>query len=386
MTIEEDKFGNHSPSGYPVRHKRKVPFGPIVRVPSDYADRVKEIHQMDVRMGDFILGADDYMSFLIEAIASSIHYSTMLEGNPLEEAEVRRMTRRSIAGEKMPEKSPAHIEVLNHISVFSAIISGFFNGRWDEDGVLHLHSVLFQGVLKETGSYRTESARVETETGFETFVAAPPDHIREEMNSLFKWVNDAAGAYEPIAAAAVFFHEFESIHPFEDGNGRIGRILLRAYLQRYFPNIHLCKIEENLLKNKELYYDLLGWTDETADYSVFIDFLSSAILEGCREAERYFSGRDILGKELDEVALKIVYRAKQVKRQFTIKEANKWIHGIGYETVRKRLNELVSLGVLLAAGNTRGRRYRYASPLQDMRNRFVASAEYADYFVPDDPI
>jgi len=384
MTIEEYEFKKYRPSGYPIRHKRKVPFRPLIKVPSDYADRVREIRQMDTLMGSLILSSDDYLSFFIEAIASSIHHSTMLEGNPLQEEEVRRMTRKSVAGEKVSGEGSADVEILNHISVFSAIISGVFVRPWSEEKLLRLHSLLFRGVLDRTGFYRTDEAHIETNSGNETFIPAPAIHVRDEVISLLEWLNEFAPAYDPIVAAAVFFHEFESIHPFENGNGRMGRILLRTYLQRYFPSIHLCKIEENLLKNKELYYDILGWTDENADYSVFIDFLSSAILEGYKEAKKYFSKREIIGKGLDEVALKIVSRAKGTRGEFTVNEANSWIHGVGYETIRKRLNELVELGVLRARGNTRSRRYCYASPLQDVRERFIASTEYADYFLLTD--
>ncbi len=379
MTIEDYRFSDYRPSGYPVRHRRKV--RPTIKVPLDYADRVKEIREMDSRMGGFLPGEDDYMDFFNDALASSIHYSTKIEGNPLDESEVRRLTRRSTAGEEVIERDSAHIEVSNHVSALLFMIGGAFNLPWSEEMVPRLHSLMFRGVIDGAGEYRSVKSSVQTDSGFETFIAAPPEHIEKEMKALIEWVNEGAPAYDPIVAATVFFHEFESIHPFENGNGRIGRFLLRAYLQRSLSNIHLCMIEENILRDPELYYSLLGWTDEKGDYSVLIDFVSSAILEGYRAADKYFSERDFLGKGLDETSLRIVLWARETGGAFTVGEANSWVDGVGYETVRRRLNELVNAGLLVASGNTRGRRYRFANPLREVLDRFRSSTEYADYFI-----
>ncbi len=378
MTIEEYRFSAYKPSAYPVWHKRKVPFNPSIRVPQGYSRRVKEIREMDSRMSGFILGEGDYMAFFNEALASSIHYSTKIEGNPLDHSEVKRLTRRSTAGQDLVEKDSAHLEVFNHLYAFLSVIRGGMAFPWSREMILNLHYLMFNGVIKDAGIYRKERSSIQTETGFETFIAAPPEHIDGEMSSLLEWLNHSAPAYDPIAAATVFFHEFESIHPFENGNGRIGRFLLRAYLQKYFSNAHLCKIEERILRDTELYYELLGWTDENRDYSVLIDFVSSAVLEGYREAEKYFAERDILGKGLDDTSLRIIFRARQKGGDFTVKEANNWVQGVGYGTVRRRLNELVEGGLLVARGNTRGRRYRFADPLQDVLSRFGETVEYGD--------
>lgn len=95
--------------------------------------------------------------------------------------------------------------------------------------------------------------------------------------------------------ATLFFHEFESLHPFEDGNGRTGRVLFQALLKQLgLPNCDLCIFEEKMLSDTSTYYSLLAYVDATGNYTPLVRYVSESILCAYREAADEFSNRDRL--------------------------------------------------------------------------------------------
>lgn len=92
---------------------------------------------------------------------------------------------------------------------------------WSIDTVKREHAILMDGVGQtEPGRIRETEVSVYGSDGTELFRACPAGHVVSELGSLVEWLNNSP--YESIVTASLFFHEFESIHPFEDGNGRAG--------------------------------------------------------------------------------------------------------------------------------------------------------------------
>jgi Fic family protein len=175
--------------------------------------------------------------------------------------------------------------------------------------------------------------------------------------------------------AAVFFHEFESIHPFQEGNGRTGRVLFHAYLQNSgLANAYRCKVEAELIQDPELYYLILGWTDHSESYTELVEYFTEALLRSYLKAVEVYRKKDITPK-LDPAELALVRMAKRSPSWFTLKEATLLIPGRSEQTVRKRLNALTEMQVLHSIGNTRARRYRFADPLADVRARMQKERE-----------
>ena len=90
MTINLENYG------YPVRHKKKIPFRPQIIIPHDIIQTNIEIFQMEAELDRFILSKKDYLELVSDASTSNIHISTKLEGNPLTKAEVKRITKGTI--------------------------------------------------------------------------------------------------------------------------------------------------------------------------------------------------------------------------------------------------------------------------------------------------
>lgn len=365
------------PTGYPVRHRHKEPFEPRITVTPAFSARIRRIKELDVEFDRFILSADDYFDLITDAYASNIHWSTSLEGNPLSEGEVRMVTRATLSGNIAEKKGGPTQEIINHL--VNVAYPNMFQLPWSHQKVCLLNGFLMAdtGNPAKVGAYRSTRAMVgDTSTGEEYFIAAPPEHITDEMGRLLEWTNVQAPVYDPIIAATVMFHEFESIHPFEDGNGRTGRCLFHLYLQqRALKNSHLCKIDHKLLENSELYYDLLAYTDETGSYKELIEMVSIAILKSYEEAYEVLSNKDLLSRGLDETSRRLLIKARAHREYFTISDAKNWVEGKGEQTIGRRLMELEEHGALESVGQTRAKRYRFKDPLTGFKERLAKRKE-----------
>jgi len=367
-TNNYDYLTNVKPSGYPVRHKRKVPFEPRIRAGADFAARSRRIRDLDHRLGRFILRADDHFKIVSEAWASNIHWSTALEGNPLQEAEVRKITDRALSGAIEHKGGPAQ-EIINHL--VNAYAPSGYQLPWGKETLCGLNGLLLKdtGNTAVIGAYRARDACVgDAATGEEHFRPAPWQHVEEETASLLEWLNSSSAVYDPIVAATVFFHEFESIHPFEDGNGRTGRCLFHMHLKNSgLKNSHLCMIDRKLLENASMYYDLLAYADEQGTYAELLEYFSIALLSSYEDALASISEMDLLSSSMDEESRAIVIRSRESMGYFSISEARSWTPSLSEQSIAKRLKRLEEEGVLESKGRTAGLRYRFKDPLRAFR-------------------
>jgi Fic family protein len=348
-----------------------VPFQPRITVTSEFLDRVVRIRELDFELDRFVLSEKDYSDLVLDAYAANIHWSTKLEGNPLSEEEVRRITRSTFLGEVSEHPNGPVQEIINHVLFYA--LEERMSQDWDEAWICTLHEMLLSGTGTSSaiGAFRKTEAIVHENDRerTEVFRPCPAPHVREEMASLLEWMRLSAPAYDPIVSAAVFFHEFESIHPFEDGNGRLGRSLFHIYLMNHgLKKSPLCKIDAELLQHSDIYYNVLAYTDESGDYAPLIEMFSIAVLRSYEDAVESLGSKNLLSSELDENSKRLIIMAKRCKAWFSVREATAWVDGVGEQTVRNRLQELVALGVLTSQGRTKGMRFRFKVPFQNLRD------------------
>jgi Fic family protein len=351
--------------GYPVKHKKKDPFRPDLKLDRTYHEMVEKIRHLDMRLDEMILSDKDYLDLVTDAYSTNIHWSVKIEGNNLSLEEVRRITKLYTEGKSENEsKNGPKQEILNHLYSFFA--GDIFQQPWTLNTMITVHSILMKDVNSKVvpGEFRDVPASIVGDDGFEYFITCPTNHIESELKSLLDWLEFSP--FDPVCTSILFFHEFESIHPFSDGNGRTGRTLLQILLQeRGLKNSKLCKFELELLKDTETYYTLLAYTDETGDYVPFIFYVTEALLRSYEGAVQLFESKDRL-KELDEMTKTIAKRSKTV-REFTVADANSWVSTVQDQTVRTKLKQLVSLGILEKEGNTRSTKYHFKDPFKDLK-------------------
>lgn len=360
---EKLDYSRYKVDGYPVRHKEKVPFYPMLSLSQDVRQMMREIREMDRSLDDLILSGSDYEDLVLDAYASNIHWSTKIEGNRLTMDEVRELTRRYSNGEmKESPKGPVQ-EILNHLgSMFS---QGLFKQPWTMETVVDVHRILMKGVGQtEPGRIREVEVSVTDVDGFEYFIPCPAINVTRELCSLVDWANNSP--FGEIVTATLFFHEFESIHPFEDGNGRTGRVLFQMLLRELgLKNCELCKFEESLLSDQETYYNLLAYTDKTGNYTPLVTYVTESLLHAYSEALDVFSEKDRL-RGMEENTRRIALIAKDVG-SFTLQDATAWV-SIGESALKKKLDDLVDAGILHKEGKTRAMRYVFSDPFADLRN------------------
>lgn len=357
-------YSAYRPAGYPVRHKRKVPFSPVLRMDPRYRDIVRRIRAADSGLEEMVLSSDDYLELVSDAYASNIHWSVKIEGNDLPLEEVRRLTAAFTSGKhKKKSADGPRQEILNHL--YSYVTKTLFRLPWSAETVKHVHSLLLDGTGSDCplGELRGERVSVAGSDGFEYFIACPPESIAEELDSLLEWLS--VSPYDEIITAALFFHEFESIHPFRDGNGRAGRTLFHILLQELgLKNSKLCKFEQRLLDPPVTYYTLLAYTDATGDYGQFAMYVAESLLAAYEEALVSFREKDLI-KDLDESSRTIVKRAKKQDR-FKLSDACRWVQGLSEQTIRHKLDNLIALGLLEKSGSTRSTVYMFRDPFGDL--------------------
>src|SRR5579864_6591138 len=114
MTIQSSDFANYV-SPIPVRHRRKVPFVPRIRLPAGVEEKLRAIAGFDRELGQFIASPADFAERVQEVVASNLFSSVRLDGSPLNLEEVRSVARASFRGKAPLGATPPSREVVNHL-------------------------------------------------------------------------------------------------------------------------------------------------------------------------------------------------------------------------------------------------------------------------------
>ncbi len=139
------------------------------------------------------------------------------------------------------------------------------------------------------GQYKTTPNHVKTKTG-EIFFYTPPEQVASEMTDLMSWLKKNE-RLNPFLRAAIFHHRFVKIHPFDDGNGRMTRILMNLILMTNgYPPI-VVEAQE-----REIYYDMLSKADD-GDYSSLIEFLGNGLKKMMEIYIKAAKGENIDGED-----------------------------------------------------------------------------------------
>lgn len=108
-------------------------------------------------------------------------------------------------------------------------------------------------------------------------MAPPANQVSRLMNDLLQWLDQSDE--HPLIKSSVFHYEFEFIHPFTDGNGRMGRLWQKLLLSRWNPIFANIPVESLIYQNQKAYYDALQASTDRADSAPFIEFILQMILD-----------------------------------------------------------------------------------------------------------
>lgn len=158
---------------------------------------------------------------------------------------------------------------------------------FSHDFFYDIHSVLMQGNVrkpKEVGEYRTKQNYIGKSDSSHaiTFIPPAPERVKELMENLIKYINNPTDRFRPLVRTAIVHAQFETIHPFMDGNGRVGRMLIPMYL--FFQkqiDLPCFFISEVLERDKFKYYTLLNNTREKRSWNEWIKFFLATVAAQC---------------------------------------------------------------------------------------------------------
>ncbi len=147
---------------------------------------------------------------------------------------------------------------------------------YSEEDLLEAHRLLMSGLINEAGLYRHGGVGVMA--GQQVIHMAPPaERVPHLMADLFGWL--ATTDAHPLIASSVFHYEFEFIHPFSDGNGRMGRLWQSLILARWNPLFADIPVESLIFENQAEYYQAIQESTQTSDSAPFIAFMLRMILD-----------------------------------------------------------------------------------------------------------
>jgi Fic family protein len=235
--------------------------------------------------------------------------------------------------------------------------------------IREIHEVLLskgRGSTKEPGEFRrTQNWIGGTRPGNAAFVPPPPDHVMECMGALEKFLHEERTDLPPLIRAGLVHVQFESIHPFLDGNGRLGRLLITFLLcasgALSEPILYLSLFFKT---NRQSYYDLLMRVRETGDWEAWMEFFLRGVKEAADQAvnsarrirELLDSDRkkiEALGRPAASVLR--VFQHAQTSPIFSIQMTVRKT-GVSFPTVNASVGHMRKLGVLREITGKRRRR------------------------------
>ena len=198
----------------------------------------------------------------------TIHSSLAIEGNTLSEGEVQAV----LEGKKVIAPLKEIQEVKNAIKTYELYPK--LNPFSIQD-LLLAHGTMMSGLVDEAGMFRKGGVGV-FDGDKPIHIAPPADRVRDLMSDLFGWLENADDHL--LIRSCVFHYEFEFIHPFADGNGRIGRLWQSLILGRLNPVFEHLPVENMVYSNQQAYYHAINRSSDLGDSGPFIDFMLEEIL------------------------------------------------------------------------------------------------------------
>ena len=344
-------------------------FHPRLRVTDDVGrpavdclrwDGILETRLLSPKLHEVLLG----MARVRNAVSSF-----RLEGETVELNRAREL----LEGRK--PTSPSELGVVRLAEGYSRLARGHLP-EWSVAGLCSLHRVLFQDVLRPdwVGALKTEpNFIVNTGSGALRFAPTPPERTRAELESLLRWYRENRFGHLPPIVASLFFAEFQAIHPFMDGNGRIGRLLNIALLvDMGCKRAPLIPLDTRFFRTSDHYYDLLGTTNSGESYSPWTRYFVGEAASAYRVAAQQAN--------LGPLVSGFSRESTRTLLRWILAGDGGWFSRGEYPNPKKysqpalwsALAELVQGGLLESQGERRGRRYR-------LRSKFLADV-YAHRF------
>lgn len=270
----------------------------------------------------------------------TIHSSLQIEGNTLTEEQITALIEnKRVVG---PQKDV--LEVVNAIKVYDKLDQYDF---LSEKSFLKAHQKLMAGLITGTGKYRKQGVGIVKGTKVE-HVAPPFKNVPYLMKDLFKYLKDSEDL--TLIKSCVFHYEMEFIHPFLDGNGRMGRLWQTLILKSEYPIFEFLPFETLISKTQKDYYRSLALSDKSGKSTFFIEYMLRVIDQSLESILTY---NNRILKDTDRLEHFISLSIKS----FTRKDYMNVFKDISTATASRDLKKGVELNLFKSIGDQNKTKY-----------------------------
>lgn len=298
------------------------------------------------------------------ATIESIGSSTRIEGSKLTDGEVDRLLA-NLAMQSLDTRDEQ--EVAGYADLMDLVFNSWQDIPFNENYIKQLHQILLshsEKDLRHRGQYKTNTNNVVafdangTQIGI-VFETATPFDTPQRMTELVSWVNEERqkAQLHPLLIIAIFVVVFLEIHPFQDGNGRLSRVLTSLLLiQAGYTYVPYSSLESVIELNKEAYYLALRRTQgtirtQTPDWQPWLVFFLRSLAEQVRRLEKKIEHEKVVLAALPELSVQIVEFVRQHGR-VTMRDAVK-LTGASRNTLKQHLRDLTKNNHLQQQGKGR---------------------------------
>lgn len=271
----------------------------------------------------------------------TIHSSLSIEGNTLTVEQITAIIEnKRVVG---PEKDI--LEVLNALEVYKKLHQ--LKPEKEKD-FLKVHQLLLQKLIKEPGKYRNQGVGIVKGSKLE-HMAPPHEQVPYLMKNLFDYLKDKNEL--TLIKSCVFHYEMEFIHPFLDGNGRMGRLWQTLILMQDYPVFEFLPFETLISKNQKEYYEALSLSDQEGKSTRFIEYMLRIIDASLSELLENVTQK-LTNKDRIQIFL------ENRKGEFTRKDYMNFFKDISTATASRDLKNAVDSGLLSKVGDKNATIYK----------------------------
>ena len=278
----------------------------------------------------------------------TVQGSLAIEGNTLNLAQVTAL----IEGKPVMGQKNEIQEVLNAIEVYDHMDR--FKPYFIKD-LLKAHGMMMKGLVETAGSWRSSNVGIMKGSAV-SHIAPPSNRVAYLMKDLFDYVKSKDT--HQLIRSCVFHYELEFIHPFEDGNGRIGRFWHSLLLFHYHRVFEFIPVESLIRDHQVDYYAALEYSDKKGDSTRFIEFMLAMIHQALEGFMDTIQPRSLSANERLEIG-----RENFANKPFTRKEYMNHFKTISSATASRDLKAGVESGRLVKSGEKAKTIYQYAEGL-----------------------
>lgn len=271
----------------------------------------------------------------------TIHSSLQIEGNTLTEEQITALIEnKRVIG---PEKEV--LEVLNAIRVYEKLEE---YKLYSDKSFLKAHQELMKGLIESAGKYRKQGVGIMKGSKVE-HVAPPYENVPYLMKDLFEYAKDSEEL--TLIKSCVFHYEMEFIHPFLDGNGRMGRLWQTLILMSEYPVFEFLPFETLISQTQNEYYEALARSDKSGKSTLFIEYMLEVINQSLGNLLNY---NNRVLKDID----RLDYFLKLGIKEFTRKDYMNTFKDLSSATASRDLKKGMELQLFESSGTQNKTKYR----------------------------